>query len=306
MAARLFATRVMGDLAGARAQSEVAMEHSILSGSMANLSWKEIERAAQNGAMVLLPCDPLEEHGPTMPIAVDPYFCLVVTRRIQELLRQQHREALIAPPNYWGICNPTAGFPGTFTLRKDTLKALLYDILACLKRWGFEHVFLISLHGDPSHRNAVVEGVAEARLEAGVRAKVIMPYRRARYSGFRGYEHCLLIQPPEQERVWDYYIKMRDYHAGSLETSMMMKYYPELLDEEATRRLAPTVLGERDAVKWQSGWSEAREVIPEGYYGNPALLEPLRAEALVESEALSHAELIGSYLRGEYVPPRLE
>ena len=282
------------------------MNHSILSGTMANLSWKEIERSAQNGAIVLLPCDPLEEHGPTMPITVDVYFCLVVTRRIHELLKQKNREAVIAPPNYWGICNPTAGFPGTFTLRKDTLKALLYDILACLKRWGFEHIFLISLHGDPSHRNAVVEGVADARLENGIRAKLIMPYRRARYSGFKGYEHCLLIQPPEQERVWDYYINMQDYHSGSLETSMMMKYYPEFIDEEATRHLAPTVLHGHDVMKWQSGWSEAREVIPEGYYGNPALIEPLRAEALVESEARSHAELIESYLRGEYVPPGME
>jgi creatinine amidohydrolase len=281
------------------------MGYSILSGSMADLTWKDLERSAQNGGIVLLPCDPLEEHGPTMPIAVDVYFCLVVTRRIQELLRQKQREVLIAPPTYWGICNPTAGFPGTFTLRKATVKALLFDILACLKRWGFEHVFLISLHGDPSHRNALVEGVAEARVENGVRARVIMPYRRVKYSGFKGYEHCLLIQPPEQERVWDYYIAMKDYHAGSLETSIMLRYYPDLLDAEATRRLAPTALGPREAGMWQSGWSESRQVIPEGYYGNPGLLEPLKAEALVEAEAQSHADLIDSYLRGEYVPPAM-
>ena len=282
------------------------MDYSIFNETMANLTWKQIESLAQNKAIVLLPCDPLEEHGPTMPITVDVYFCYIVTLRIRDLLEQRSHDVVIAPPNYWGICNTTGAFPGTFTLRKETLKLLLYDILGCLKRWGFEHVFVISLHGDPSHRNAIAEAVADARMENGIRARFIIPYRRARYSGYKGYEDYLLVQPPEHDQVWDYYIQMKDGHSGSMETSFITKYYPEFIDEAETRKLKPTSLSTHDVKKWSSGWSECREAIPDGYYGNPALIEPGRVEELIEAEAKSHAELIDSYLKGDYVPPRME
>ena len=95
------------------------MDQSIFSETMANLTWKEIDREIRPGrgdcaAALRSP----GEHGPTMPITVDVYFSLILTRRIQELLKQNNRKTVIAPPNYWGICNPTAAFPGTFTLRK--------------------------------------------------------------------------------------------------------------------------------------------------------------------------------------------
>jgi creatinine amidohydrolase len=65
--------------------------------------------------------------------------------------------------------------------------------------------------------------------------------------------------------------------------AVVLLYFPEHIDEAATRRLAPTVLGQEGIAKWQNGGSAARSVIPEGYYGNPALIEPGKAAALVES-----------------------
>lgn len=280
------------------------MDNSIFIETMASLTWRQIELLAHDKAMVLLSCEPFEEHGPSMPISVDVYFGYVVTRRIKALLEEKGHHVVIAPPVCGGLCMPTGAFPGTFTLRKETLKALIYDILACLTRWGFKHVFITSMHGCPSHRNAIAEATAEAREGNGVRARYIMPYRRAKYSGYIGREDYLLIQPEEQDREWDYYIQMQDGHAGSLESSFLMRYYPEMLDLESNRQLKPTEFSAQDVQKWRSGWSESREAIPDGYYGNPALLEPERAEAMVESEARSHANLIDSYLKGEYTPPR--
>jgi creatinine amidohydrolase len=272
---------------------------------MASLNWGRIERLAENNSIVLLPCDPLEEHGPCMPISVDIYLCCILTKKIEALLSEREHEVVIAPPVYWGICNATGAFPGSFTIRKETLKALIFDVLSCLQRWGFEQVFLVSMHGDPPHRNAIIEAISEARLGTGIRCRQIVPYRRYVYSGYKGYENCILVESKDMEQIWEYYIQMQDIHAGSMEASFMARYYPELIDLETIQKLPPTSLDAQGLQKWQSGWSESRAVIPEGYFGNPALIEMDRMEALLDMEAKGHAQLIDSYLQGKYVPPNI-
>lgn len=280
------------------------MENAIFAGTMANLNWKQIEELADKNTIVLLPCDPLEEHGPSMPITVDIYLCYILSKKIKAILDESGHDAVIAPPVYWGICNATGAFPGTFTIRKETFKALIFDILSCLQRWGFEHVFLVSMHGDPHHRDAIIEAVSEARLGTGIRCRQIVPFRRYKYSGYKGFENCILVESEAHEQIWEYYMHMQDIHAGSMEASFMAKYYPDLIDIEINQKLLPTSLSKHDMMKWQSGWSESREIIPEGYFGNPALIEMEKAEALLDRVAKSHAELIHRYLLGEYVPPK--
>jgi creatinine amidohydrolase len=285
---------------------EMSVENAIFDETMANLNWKQIAELADQKTITLLPCDPLEEHGPSMPIAVDIYLSYILTKKIKALLEKREREVVIAPPVYWGISNATGAFPGTFTIRKETLKALLFDILSCLRRWGFDHVFLVSMHGDPPHRNAIIEAIAEARIGTGIRCRQVVPYRRYMYSGYKGYENCILVESKDIEQVWEHYMQMQDIHAGSMEASFMARYFPNLIDLETTQKLAPTSLNAQDILKWQSGWAESREVIPEGYFGNPALIEMDKMEALLDMEAKSHAELIDSYLLGKYVHPPIK
>jgi len=282
------------------------MDTSIFAETMANLNWKQIEDLAGKNTIVLLPCDPLEEHGPSMPIAVDIYLSYILTKKIKAFLDEREHEVVIAPPVYWGICNATGAFPGSFTVRKETFKALVFDILACLQRWGFEQVFLISMHGDPPHRNAIIEAISEARLGTGIRCRQIVPYRRYIYSGYKGYENCILVASKDAEQVWAYYLQMQDIHAGSMEASFMASYYPELIDIDGIQKLSPTSLDAQGLQKWQSGWSESRAVIPDGYFGNPAMIEVNRMEELLEREAKSHSELIDRYLLGKYVHPKIE
>ena len=131
------------------------MGYPILEDTMATMNWPEIEIHGRQGTVVLWPSTVLEEHGPHMPIAVDLYIGVVLARLVKERLSRQGIASIVAPPNYWGINNVTAAFPGSFTLRQETLKALLYDTLASLKRWGFERVYLLDLHGDVNHRRAI-------------------------------------------------------------------------------------------------------------------------------------------------------
>ncbi|MHB8104384.1 MAG: creatininase family protein, partial [Dehalococcoidales bacterium] len=112
------------------------MGYSIFDETMVDMTWPEIEQAAGKGAIVLLPMGIIEEHGPHMGLAVDTYAPYLVTRLVKHELKSRGITALIAPPNYWGVSLATSVFPGTFSVRKETMKALIYDILASLHSWG--------------------------------------------------------------------------------------------------------------------------------------------------------------------------
>jgi creatinine amidohydrolase len=283
------------------------MADSILQDTMVTMAWPDIERHGREGTLLLWPSTVLEEHGPHLPIAVDLYIGVVLSRLVREKLSRRGIAAIIAPPNYWGINNVTAAFPGSFTLRQETLKALLYDTLASLKRWGFERVYLLDLHGDVNHRRAMLEGVAQARVGCGTRAKCVIPYCYARYAGFTGREEHLLIQPPDANAIpIRSFTERQDIHAGALETSFVQRYYPEQVDSHQAQTLSPTAFEPQEWVKWASGWSDARAVVPQGYNGDPASIHPDLAEAFMDGESKSIAQLIASDVEGTYEAPAIQ
>jgi creatinine amidohydrolase len=81
--------------------------------------------------------------------------------------------AVIAPPVYWGIMqsHETGAYPGSFTVRPSTMKALLLDIFEDLRAWGFHRVFAVNNHGDRVHRKTFAEALAEARPAYGLDAQ---------------------------------------------------------------------------------------------------------------------------------------
>jgi hypothetical protein len=48
---------------------------------------------------------------------------------------------------------------------------------------------------------------------------------------------------------------------------------------------------------WASGWSDARKVIPYGYNGDPASINPELAETFILAEAASVSRVIENFLR---------
>jgi creatinine amidohydrolase len=283
------------------------MADSILDETMAVMSWPEIEDYGRAGTVVLWTLSVLEEHGPHLPIGVDIYYGCILGRKIKAYLSQSGISSLIAPSYYWGINNVTAAFPGSFSVRPGTLKAMLYDTLACLERWGFECVFIFESHGDVNHRRAVLDGIAEARMGCGTRAIGIIPYQYAKYANFTGKEEHVIILPPDANpiSITDF-TPHQDIHAGSLETSLIQRYYPEYVNVEKAQALRPTTFEPEDWKKWASGWTDARSVVPQGYNGDPAVLKPELAEAFLDEEARSIARLITSYLHETYQAPVIE
>ena len=272
------------------------MGYSIFDETMVDMAWPDIEKAAKEGAVVLLPIGVIEEHGPHMGLAVDIYCSYLTCIQTKGELEGKGIKALIAPPYYWGINTATGSFAGSFTVRKSTMKAMIYDLLASLMRWGFPHVFVMNWHGEHEHNVAIIETVEDVRLDTGVRAYCILRARDVKRFKLSGKEpHVLLLKDQQSEGTSPKYLEI---HADSLETGIMAKYFPDQVNTDMAKGLKSTDLTIEDLIAWRQGWSDARKVTPLGYFGDPANFDTEAAKKVIESGGKETAELIESFMRG--------
>lgn len=273
------------------------MGYSIFDDTMVDMTWPEVEAAAARGAAVLLPVGIIEEHGPHLGLGVDTYSAYLVAVMAKKELDGRGTETLIAPPQYWGVSPATGTFGGTFTVRKETMQNLVVDIIANLHRWGFRTVFTVNWHADLLHVRTLLAAVEEARKQTGIDARYVAAEFDIRRLHLTGNEEAVLVQQgaPAMDTGTGPYI---DIHAGSMETAVMMRYFPEGIDEEYTRQLKPTELTWEDLKGLGRSDEETRKLIPDGYFGNPAVYDTVVAEAYVEAAAMSYAATIEGYLKG--------
>jgi len=270
------------------------MGYSIFDETMVDMSWLEIEKAAKEEAIVLLPTGVIEEHGPHMDLAVDTYCSYLTCKQTRQELEVRGIMTLIAPPYYWGINKATGSFPGSFTVRESTMKAILNDILTSLKSWGFTRVFNINWHGDHDHNVAILEAVKEAGQDLGIDAYCVVRAFDAKRFGLSGEEpHVILLPDSRLENPPPKYFEI---HAESLETGIMHRYFPRSVDIELAKTLKSTDLGFDDLMIWRDGGSDARGITPLGYFGDPASFDTKEAKENIENHAKEIAELIASFL----------
>ncbi|MBN1160901.1 MAG: creatininase family protein [Dehalococcoidales bacterium] len=271
------------------------MGYSIFDDTMVDMTWPKIEAAAEKGAIVLLPTGIIEEHGPHMGLAVDTYAAYIISVKAKHLLESRGIDTLIAPPQYWGVSAGTSVFPGTFSVRPETMQAVIYDILASLKSWSFNRVFIINWHADIEHCRAILAALQDARRETNVDAVCLVSEFDIRRLRLTGEEDYILKYPqPPMMGISDKYV---DIHAGSMETAVMMKYFPKHVKAAMARKLPPTRVTLEDLRILGKNEEATRKLIPDGYFGNPAGYDTAAAEKMVTDDANAVADYIEAYLK---------
>ncbi len=271
------------------------MGYSVFTGTMVDMPWPQIEAAAGRGAAVLLPVGIIEEHGPHLGLGVDTYSAYLVAVQTKQALAERGVEALVAPPQYWGISPATGIFGGTFTVRPETMKALIIDIIADLAGWGFTKVFTVNWHADLLHVRTLYEAVVEARRTSGADVRFIASGFDLRRLRLAGDEEAVLVQQnaPGIDVGTGPYL---DVHAGSMETAVMMRFFPDGLDPDYIRGLEATKLTGEDLRDLGTSEELTRALIPDGYFGDPAAYDTAKAEEYVRAVVASYADTIGGYL----------
>jgi creatinine amidohydrolase len=251
--------------------------NALLNDTMADMTAFQIADAARRGAGVLLPIGVMEAHGPHLPTGTDAYIATQLCRLTRSYAAAAGRELIIAPPYYWGINHVLGEFVGSFNIRPETAKLLLIDVIDSLRANAFTDILLVSHHGDFAH-NVMIREVLEdmhARGHTGVRwLYAASRWKMIRRLGMTGAEPIWVR--------WDFKPELERFrvtgtlgvHADEYETAAMVRYFPDTVDYEALKNLAPTQLTMDDLQSWRAGGEAARRLTPDGYFGAPNPIDP--------------------------------
>jgi len=166
----------------------------------------EFSRAVRGDPLVVLPFGATEEHGSHLPLGTDSMQCDEVVRRVSDEFG-----ALVLPSVRYGECRTTRNFPGTISLRSETVQSVAFDIVSELARNGVKRVLVLSGHAGSGHMAAIRLGVQRAvEQNPSLRAMVLSDYDIA-------YDLAGKEFPAS------------DGHAGQIETSRMLNARPDLV-----------------------------------------------------------------------------
>jgi creatinine amidohydrolase len=238
----------------------------ILSNTIAEMTWYQVEAAARGGAVALWAFGVIEQHGPHLPAGTDVYLPSARLRRIQAVLKEQGVSSVIVPPYYWGVNHASASFPASFQVRPEVMIELMADVFASLARDGFRSVFCITGHGDARHNQAIYTAILRSRQETSMDISFLADEALVtRLKIALGDRAVTPYQNPADPTM-----TFPDVHAGKWETSMMLALRPDLVGESLLPGLQAVAFTGDDLAEWRQGHDVARRKTPLGYVGDPA------------------------------------
>ncbi|HKW94372.1 MAG TPA: creatininase family protein, partial [Methylomirabilota bacterium] len=188
---------------------------------LAECTYREAGRLARNGrAVVLLPLGAIEQHGPHLPLLVDWLGAEELARHVAPHLERAGHRVVLAPAVPYGASPLAVTWPGTVSLAPATLRRVIVEIVRSLARHGFRRFVLTNYQADPGQLRAMAE--AKRELTAGGRLRVLVAGfapARSRRSPMFDPRVRRLSRSPQPEREW---------HAGEMETALVLARRPEL------------------------------------------------------------------------------
>ncbi|HEX5498481.1 MAG TPA: creatininase family protein, partial [Thermomicrobiales bacterium] len=172
---------------------------------LADLSSPETRDLLPDLDLVLLPVGAHEQHGPNIAVSTDTVAAEALCQAAAALVGPR---IAVAPAIPWGISWHHMRFPGTITLRPETLTALLADIVGSLHAHGVRRVLVVNGHG--GNTATITTAIEQIKQETE------MPFLAAIFGYALIAEQAKRVLPPEAIG-----------HAGGDEAAVLMAVAPE-------------------------------------------------------------------------------
>jgi creatinine amidohydrolase/Fe(II)-dependent formamide hydrolase-like protein len=256
---------------------------------LAKLNTEQIRSFDRDRTAVLIPGGVLEEHGPYLPCSTDTYGSELLTSDLADaIVRRPGWSVLIFPtiPLGHGGANGIGGkdvFPGTYTVRATTLRAVFMDLASELGEQGFRWVFYVNFHFPPNEHNTALHQAC-AYFNDVYGGKMVHLMGLIDFSILEG-----LLTAEDQKAAGI------DVHAGALETGWMLAFHPNLVDPAYKQAVAQS--GET----WEDINRMASAPNWPGYVGAPALAKASYGTTIAEKISATVVALALSILDGEDV-----
>lgn len=242
---------------------------------LTQLTSQQLAGLDKSQTVVLIPGGILEEHGPYLPVYTDGIWNQRLTDTLAQALTRHHpkRKVLVFPAVPLG--NSGANdvvqryvFPGTFSVRFETLRNMFLDLAVELGEQGYRKVLILHGHGAPNHLRALDQAAAFFN------------------DTYRGTMVNLMGFDVVQQQWFDYHKTPEQaaqdglkLHAGMSETSSMLYLAPQLVDSRY--RQATSYAGNTMAALIQKGKTNNWP----GYFGAPAIASAAYGKAAWEQNA---------------------
>ena len=172
------------------------------------MTWTDVRDYLKNNDMVIIPMGSTEQHGPHLPLGTDIYLALDTSKLISA-----KTGVVVAPVVLAGYSFYHSGFPGTLSLKPETLEEVFYETAQMLIKYGFRRIMFFNYHGG----NNVVQEKVVYRINQTTEATAVA-------IGYGG-----PIQKDESQEFFD-------WHAGVEETSMILYFEPQLARMERAEK----------------------------------------------------------------------
>ena len=195
---------------------------------LVELNTEQIRALDRDKTVVILPDGILEEHGPYLPCFTDHYECDQLTDKLVAAITNRPGWSVLMFPTIplgAGGANNIGGkpsFPGSYTVRATTLRAVFMDLATELGEQGFRWILVMSLHGAPDHNRALHQACAYFNDVYGG--------RMAHLLGLLDLSTIDdLFHAAPGLTADDHELAGIDIHAGTAETSWMLFARPDLV-----------------------------------------------------------------------------
>ena len=255
----------------------------------ADLTTQDFARLLASGdaahTIAVLPVAATEQHGPHLPLSVDTVLVDgVVAAALPHLASDV--PVLFLPTQAVGFSPEHARFPGTLTLKTETIVRLWTDIGESVAQAGIKKLVLFNSHGGQVSVMDLVARDLRARLDLLV------------YSVSWFNLPLLDAQGQDVNALFSAQEHRFGIHAGDVETSMMLALSPERVDMAQAQNFASSsqaraqkyaVLGNGKSAKL--GW-QMQDYNVQGAVGNAAAAKADKGLAVVQAAGRSLAQLL--------------
>jgi len=172
------------------------------------MSWTDVRDYLKTCDIVIIPLGATEQHGRHLPLGTDYYEALGMSKLISARTR-----VMVAPVLLAGYSVYHSGFPGTLSLKPETMEQVLFETAEMLMKYGFRRFLFFNYHGG----NNIVQ------------QKIIHRINHTTEAMAAAIGHDSPIQKEEEGEFFD-------WHAGVNETSIMLYLKPELVKMERAEK----------------------------------------------------------------------
>jgi creatinine amidohydrolase len=174
---------------------------------ISDMGWPDVQEYLRHDDRMILVIGSTEQHGRHMTFASDVWQPWEIACQVSE-----RTGVLLAPSLNYGMSLHHLGFPGSLSLRPNTLVSVVVDLLESAYQHGFRRILILNGHG--GNTAAIQTALAEALNELhGLQVRVGIWWR----------------EPEVRAVMEDAFPGEPGGHANASETSMVLAIRPDVV-----------------------------------------------------------------------------